>query len=116
MTIRQTVVGLVVLAYLVMPSPAHARAEFIYSYQYSNWPFPHLDGGSLYCKDLGGGRKAVWMNGADGTYALNGQAMDWSARNDLLGADGAPWKIGRDHSNNPTGLGQLIQQGLTLCD
>ncbi|MCH7929615.1 MAG: hypothetical protein IIA01_03830 [Proteobacteria bacterium] len=79
------------------------------------WPFDAA-GGYLYCKNIGGGRKAVWLNTGDGTYALNGQAMSWSQGADLIGTDGGPWKIGRDHSKNFTGLHELIQAGLELCD
>jgi len=79
------------------------------------WPFPDETGGMLYCKNMSGGRKAVWLN-ASATYALNGQAMTWMIDADLLGADGGKVKIGRDFSNSPQGLSRLIQDGLTLCN
>lgn len=73
----------------------------------------------LYCKNMGSGRKAVWMNTDRATYALNGQAIDWvqrtnSAGTPLVGYDGGPWKLGRDHFDLTT-VHELIQLGLREC-
>lgn len=76
--------------------------------------------GALYCKNMGGGRKAVWMNTPSGTYALNGPAISWVQRTNaqgtpLVGYDEGPWKLGREHFPI-SAVGQLISRGLKQCD
>ena len=97
--------------------PVNADSKSIKASDYGDiWPFPKDTGGSLYCKELGNGRKAVWLNGTSATYALNGQAMTWVKNAGLIGVDGGPAKMGRDHSTNYDGLNKLIKDGLKLCD
>lgn len=67
----------------------------------------------LYCKPISGGRQAVWMNSDQGTFALNGHAIEW-AQVGLVGNDGKPWKIARDYLA-PKDVHQLIQDGLAKC-
>ncbi len=78
--------------------------------------YPHS---GLHCKKRGT-RKLVWINTSHGSYALNGQAIEWvkSVRKTgkpLLGSDGKPMKIGRNHIP-PGKLSELIEAGLKLCD
>lgn len=65
---------------------------------------------AVYCKDTGHGRKRVWMNTADGSYALNGQAISF-----VKNTSGIDWKLGRDHLS-PSTVRELIQVGLKQCD
>lgn len=73
----------------------------------------------LHCKKKGT-RKVVWINTSHGSYALNGQAIEWvksekKTGKPLLGSDGKPMKIGRNHIP-PDKLSDLIEEGLKLCD
>jgi len=73
----------------------------------------------LHCKKRGP-KKIVWINTSHGSYALNGQAIDWvksvkMSGSPLLGSDGKPMKIGRNHMS-PNKLTALIKEGLRLCD
>ena len=73
----------------------------------------------LHCKKRGA-RKIVWINTPHGSYALNGQAIEWvrsvkRTGSPLLGSDGKPMKIGRNHIP-PEKLSNLIEEGLKLCD
>lgn len=95
---------------------AFGDAQIIKAKDYgSSWPFQNESGGTLWCKDLGNGRKAVWLVADTATYALNGQAMTWMTNSGIKGVGGAPVKIGRDHSTNYGGLSKLIKDGLKLC-
>lgn len=109
------IVGLMVVL-LLLSSPASARSQIVQSTSFGpDWPFPTEQSGSLYCKRLGGGRVAVWMVGDHGAYALNGQAMSWASAAGLVDGFGNPWKTGRDHSVNASGLHRLIKIGLNQC-
>jgi len=60
------------------------------------------------------------MNSPSGTYALNGQAVAWVQQTNrqgtpLVGYDGGPWKLGREHSP-PVTVRKLIARGLEQCD
>ena len=73
----------------------------------------------LYCLDEGDGRKSVWMNTTEGSFALNGPAIEWSERSNaigapLIGSDGGPFKLGRNHFD-PDVIQKLIQEGLKDC-
>ena len=62
----------------------------------------------------------VWINTGHGSYALNGQAITWAKSNEaagypIIGTDGKPMKIGRDHIPADL-LHSLIQEGLKLCN
>jgi hypothetical protein len=107
---------LMLSCFLVASHEAAARSQILRASEWgADWPFPDEKSGSIYCKDIGGGRKAVWLNGSRATYALNGQAMDWAEKAGLIGMDGGPWKKGREQTNNSGGLYKLIQAGLGLC-
>lgn len=72
----------------------------------------------LRCKKRGA-RKIIWINTSHGSYALNGQAIEWvqsveRTGSPLLGSDGKPMKIGRNHIP-PNKLSKLIEEGLKLC-
>ncbi len=74
----------------------------------------------LYCLDGGDGRKSVWMNTTEGSFALNGPAIEWRERSSaigapLIGSDGGPFKLGRNHFD-PDVIQKLIQEGLKVCD
>lgn len=79
-----------------------------------------LDAVVIHCRNMGNGRKAVWINSRQGTFALNGQAISWvqdaeAMGTPIVGSDGQPAKLGRDHL--PTSLvGDLITRGLEECD
>ncbi|MGK7344952.1 MAG: hypothetical protein ACNS63_04005 [Candidatus Nitrospinota bacterium M3_3B_026] len=65
-------------------------------------------------------RKLVWIDTSHGSYALNGQAIEWvkslkKTGKPLLDSDGKPMKIGRNHIP-PNKLSDLIEEGLKLCD
>ncbi len=70
----------------------------------------------LHCKKVGQ-RKRVWVNTSHGSYALNGPAISWveSIGPQLLGSDGKPMKLGRDHISSGD-LSFLITEGLKLCE
>jgi hypothetical protein len=73
----------------------------------------------LRCKTQGK-RKIVWINTSHGSYALNGPAIDWAKSNKdmgnpILGSDGKPMKIGRDHIPSDK-LHSLIYKGLDKCN
>jgi len=72
----------------------------------------------LHCKNRNT-RKIVWINTSHGSYALNGQAISWvnsvkKSGSPLLGSDGKPMKLGRDHIQSQQ-LSSLIDKGLKLC-
>ncbi len=74
---------------------------------------------SVYCKDVGGGRKRVWINTSQGTFALNGPAIQWAqdantSGSPIIGSDGKPLKLGRDHLPI-SAVSELIQVGLRQC-
>lgn len=103
------------LFFLAFSAPS-LSAERVTAEEYGDvWPFPDNEAGLLYCKELDGGRKAVWLTGS-ATYALNGPAMSWMIGTNQKGIDGGPVQKGRDIATNHTGLNQLIQDGLRLCD
>lgn len=92
-------------------------AKVISAKQYGKeWPLDKETGGTLHCKNLEYGKKAVWLNGDHATYAINGTAMGWSESSELLGVDGKPWIIAREIASNPLGLSRLIKDGLELCE
>lgn len=73
----------------------------------------------LHCKKKGT-EKIVWINTSHGSYALNGHAIEWvrsvkMTGRPLLGSDGKPMKIGRNHIP-PNKLSILIDEGLKLCN
>jgi len=101
---------------LIFSVNSYGLSEIIKASEYGDsWPFPNESGGRLYCKDLGNGRKAVWLVADKATYALNGQAITWMTNAEIIGVDGGPVKFGRDHSQNYNGLSKLIKDGLKLC-
>lgn len=106
---------LILLALTLAPGPAFANSAHVYKKNLGGvWPFT-FSSGTLYCKNLGNGRKAVWINGSDGyTYAINGQAMAWFDRANLKDAEGNPHRKARDYTDRD--LMPLIQKGLYLCD
>jgi len=115
MKIKQCNFLLCTILFLSFSAPSFS-AERVTADDFGNtWPFPNDKLGLLYCKELGGGRKAVWFNGK-ATYALNGPAMDWLIGANLTGSDGGSVRKGRDFAKNHIGLHQLIQDGLKLCN
>lgn len=71
--------------------------------------------GTIYCKDIGSGRKRVWLNTSNGSYALNGPAIEWVRSTGVQGSDGKKFKLGRDHFSSSL-TSRLIKEGLENCD
>lgn len=73
----------------------------------------------LYCRVAGDGQKTVWMNTTEGSFALNGHAIEWMKSSNaiaspLVGSDGGPFKLGRDHFDRSV-IQKLITEGLKDC-
>jgi hypothetical protein len=112
-----TYVAALIIASIALPLTIYAATKFVKASEYGDvWPFPTEKGGSLNCKDLGKGRRAVWLDGATATYALNADAMAWMKKAGLKGVGGGPVKRGQDFSIDAVGLGALLEDGLRLCD
>ncbi len=73
---------------------------------------------SYKCKS-NGSRKTAWINTSNGSYALNGHTIAWVDKNKsngypVLGNDGEPMKLGRDHFSSEK-VSEWIQECLKNC-
>ncbi|QFU21278.1 hypothetical protein FS418_04945 [Shewanella sp. YLB-09] len=97
----------------------YGNSKLISNIEYQTiWPFPSEPSGYISCVNVDSLRKAVWFNGKNTTYAINGQAMasgQLASKSIYSKIVGKKFLIGREASTNHDGLRMLIDEGLKLC-